>query len=235
MIVTVPPTPRRDPPIEPSAIPFSRLLGLMPFRVPRYQRAYDWDSEEVIDFVGDVRRLYERRAAGEEGAWHFFGALISISRGDHYEVVDGQQRLATLVLALSQLARALRAAEVEARGAADEETADRAREEAEAAEAVLSAVGEPRVTLSRRDKQYFEDVLAGRATRPGRGAEQSHKRLHAAQELIRSDLVRRVAEDAGSIAERIERLATLRAAILENGYVTSTRRRYMRPTASSPC
>ncbi|SIJ89573.1 Uncharacterized conserved protein [Mycobacteroides abscessus subsp. bolletii] len=76
-----------------------------PFAVPRYQRSYAWEDEAVGFFVRDIEAMLEE-PAGQTS--HFFGGVVCIQLTDNqrtrptsYEVVDGQQRLATLMLALS--------------------------------------------------------------------------------------------------------------------------------------
>jgi hypothetical protein len=65
------------------------------YRVPRYQRAYSWTMKDWNNLFDD---LYDNRGG------HFLGSIICINRskdalGDtDLEIVDGQQRLATLSL-----------------------------------------------------------------------------------------------------------------------------------------
>ncbi|YCU76249.1 DUF262 domain-containing protein [Mycobacteroides abscessus] len=76
-----------------------------PFAVPRYQRSYAWGDEAVGFFIRDIEAMLDQ-PAGQTS--HFFGGVVCIQLTDNqktrptsYEVVDGQQRLATLMLALS--------------------------------------------------------------------------------------------------------------------------------------
>lgn len=76
-----------------------------PFAVPRYQRSYAWDDQAVNYFVRDIEVMLEHDAGLTS---HFFGGVVCIQLTDNqktrptsYEVVDGQQRMATLMLALS--------------------------------------------------------------------------------------------------------------------------------------
>ena len=82
-------------------------------RIPDYQRAYDWREEQRLDLFRDLERLadFSRTARFDESSGHFCGTVIctpSSNPGDglRYDVVDGQQRLTTLVLLHSCLARA---------------------------------------------------------------------------------------------------------------------------------
>ena len=79
------------------------------FVVPDYQRSYSWDREQRSDLFQDLERLQKLLAADREAS-HFCGTVIctpSGGDGREFAVVDGQQRLSTLVLVharmLSQL------------------------------------------------------------------------------------------------------------------------------------
>jgi len=73
------------------------------FVVEQYQRGYAWDEQAVDDFVEDISQCLAARQAGDR-KHHFFGGIVTIRRevGDstreNYEVIDGQQRLASFVL-----------------------------------------------------------------------------------------------------------------------------------------
>jgi len=97
------------------AIPLGTLLTARIFEVPKYQRAYAWEADEVSDFVRDITVLTTTHAAGGTPGPHFFGGLVSIdiqsgqvASGIKYEVVDGQQRLATFFLTVAATVRGLR-------------------------------------------------------------------------------------------------------------------------------
>ena len=65
------------------------------YEIPNYQRAYKWMDEHVEDLWDDILNAkdlnYER---------YFLGPIILVNKKDknHYEVVDGQQRLTTLTI-----------------------------------------------------------------------------------------------------------------------------------------
>lgn len=89
------------------------------FRIPHYQRPYSWTSEQVDDLWGD---LIENAATG-----HFLGSLVLASEnGSKPQVIDGQQRLTTLMIVLAVLRDACieRGMEKEARKIQTRLTAD---------------------------------------------------------------------------------------------------------------
>lgn len=66
------------------------------FRIPPYQRPYSWTSEQVDDLWDDLR---EHSSTG-----HFLGSIVmSTEDSDRPLVIDGQQRLITLILLMSAL------------------------------------------------------------------------------------------------------------------------------------
>ena len=75
---------------EPSGI--GELIQLKKrFRVPEHQRDYSWTEEEVSTFVEDILSAI-RRNMGD----YFVGLIVLIGpRGGAWEILDGQQRLAT--------------------------------------------------------------------------------------------------------------------------------------------
>lgn len=66
------------------------------FRIPPYQRPYSWTSEQVDDLWED---LLEHASTG-----HFLGSLV-LSNEDDFRplVIDGQQRLTTLMILMAAL------------------------------------------------------------------------------------------------------------------------------------
>ena len=83
------------------------------FRVPDYQRGYSWENQQVREFLEDLELL-------PEGRYHYTGTIVlhevdsdnerMDTDGNAYtpvDVVDGQQRLTTIVLLLDAIRRTL--------------------------------------------------------------------------------------------------------------------------------
>ena len=68
------------------------LTNKKTIKVPDYQRAYSWDEEQVNQFLYDVKEHTEKKTNYYVG--HF---LFEERNGDFY-IIDGQQRLTTIVL-----------------------------------------------------------------------------------------------------------------------------------------
>jgi hypothetical protein len=208
-------------PIQPKSEDFQEILSDFTFEVPRYQRAYDWDSEEVRDWARDLRLVAEQRLSGQRRR-HFFGAIISVASAatKTYEVVDGQQRLTTEILSLSELKSRYENLAKEAKAGGKASVAAGARKQAtELKKSLETASGGPRLVLSQRDKQFFSDMLGAAANKPAAGDDESHKRLWRARDLLRTELFDEFLKGAATLADRLKRLNALRDALLEDGYL----------------
>ena len=77
----------------------SILRDKRPLRVPAYQRSFSWTKAQIDDLWEDIQTiLYD----GQEP--YFLGSMVFIQKDDNsLEVVDGQQRLATLSLLLAAI------------------------------------------------------------------------------------------------------------------------------------
>jgi hypothetical protein len=98
--------------IHPQYLTLSKLLDGRLFRIPEYQRAYSWTTRERQDLFGDIERVHSK--GPDEG--HFMAAVVALRRQkqilgtDEFhvtEVVDGQQRLTTLIILLNAIKLAL--------------------------------------------------------------------------------------------------------------------------------
>ncbi len=94
--------------IHPQYLTLSKLLAGRLFRIPEYQRAYSWTSKQRADLFGDIDKTH---AKGKD-AGHFMAATVCLRRAketlgtDEFqvlEVVDGQQRLTTLIILLKAI------------------------------------------------------------------------------------------------------------------------------------
>lgn len=69
------------------------------FEIPDYQRGYSWGAENVEDLLEDILRTQKRRIP------HYTGTVVARANANFtkFEVVDGQQRLTTIVLIMTRL------------------------------------------------------------------------------------------------------------------------------------
>ncbi|MCK8044558.1 DUF262 domain-containing HNH endonuclease family protein [Shewanella sp. 1CM18E] len=75
------------------------IFSLGYFKIPRFQRPYSWEAEEVDSFWTD--------AVKENPENYFIGSMVVYqNRKPYFGVVDGQQRLTTITLILAALRNA---------------------------------------------------------------------------------------------------------------------------------
>ena len=98
--------------IQPQYLTLSRLLDGRLFIIPDYQRAYSWTSHQRKDLFNDIERVYSK---GPNSS-HFMAAVVcrrkkklSIETDEFYQldIVDGQQRITTLIILLNAIRLAL--------------------------------------------------------------------------------------------------------------------------------
>ncbi len=71
------------------------------YQIPDYQRPYSWTDEQVIQLWEDLYEAYQNNLEDEESNSNYFlGSLIVIQKDMAEDVVDGQQRLTTLMILL---------------------------------------------------------------------------------------------------------------------------------------
>jgi hypothetical protein len=98
--------------IQPQLFKLDSFMHGRLFRVPEYQRAYAWQKKQRADLFGDIRRVKD---SDED---HFMATFVGLSRkaekqqiiADQFsviEIVDGQQRLTTLIIILKAIQKAL--------------------------------------------------------------------------------------------------------------------------------
>lgn len=119
--------------LESQILPFKEIFKKKIFRIPDYQRGYSWEQTQLEDLWADLSNIHL-----QNNAYHFTGILTinnfseqdyeSLERegfqnlvnreqgvvainGEFYtphNLVDGQQRLTTILILLSQLIKKLK-------------------------------------------------------------------------------------------------------------------------------
>ncbi len=111
--------------IQPKYLKLHELLNGRLFRIPHYQRAYSWEEKQRNNLFSDIERLH----TDASDSVHFMATMVGLNRGrkiiesDEYheiEVVDGQQRLTTLVILFKALSIALNRKDKKENALADE-------------------------------------------------------------------------------------------------------------------
>ncbi len=93
--------------MNPEPLTIEQALCADDYKIPLYQRNYDWGERETLQLISDIAD-YARRHAGDTTPY-YLGSLVVLKRQDdgreYYETVDGQQRLTTLNLIAMVLRR----------------------------------------------------------------------------------------------------------------------------------
>lgn len=91
--------------IDSAKIVIGEVFSRFWFRIPDYQRAYVWGKDEISELIDDVNYASEHNQDGQ----YFLGSMVlrkatGTTDGvsfEEYELLDGQQRLTTLMLMLA--------------------------------------------------------------------------------------------------------------------------------------
>ncbi len=97
--------------VQPQHLSLYGLLNNRLFRIPQYQRAYSWVSKQRKDLFEDIETGYRK-----ENTEHFMATIVGLRRETRnvmainfqiIDIVDGQQRITTLILILKAIAKAI--------------------------------------------------------------------------------------------------------------------------------
>ena len=144
------------------------ILRTHKLAVPANQREYSWTLKEVTTLLQDFAEAI--REGGED---YFLGTIVVVSKDDHFEIVDGQQRLATTAILLAAIRDYLRPSEVT--------IADTIERDYLSASSENMRELEPKIRLNLADNTFFANLISGKraAMKP---AKASHELLQEAYE-----------------------------------------------------
>lgn len=99
--------------IQPQYYTVGELLEKRLFRIPNFQRMYSWRTKQRSDLFGDIEKLADSNGDKD----HFLSTIVCLKYEEadvigvdyysRYDVVDGQQRLTTLIIILRAVAKKL--------------------------------------------------------------------------------------------------------------------------------
>ncbi len=141
--------------IRPEYLTLTNLLNQRLFQIPGYQRAYSWNSRQREDLFNDIKSVFQKSRSEK----HFMATIVCLRRKevslgtdiyDQLDIVDGQQRLTTLILLLNALKLRL-----------DSENSEQNRVIAEISELLLKAEGDNLLLLQTNhdSSHYFSDFI----------------------------------------------------------------------------
>lgn len=176
--------------------------------VPAYQRDYKWDAEQVKQLYEDIAPAIELNQPS-----YFLGSIVvTQTRDNTLEVVDGQQRLATVAIFLAAVRDYLLTA-----GETDRANVISAEYLYDRDLATVEL--KPRIRLNELDNDYFQKhVLEPSANRPTETSERpSHRRIMGAAKIARemvASLVRDKTEPVRHLVHWVDYLRSRALAIL---------------------
>ena len=171
-------------------------------KIPRFQRPYSWDRENISDFWNDL----VSRADDE----YFMGSTVLFRDGKEknlFSVVDGQQRLTTITIALSLIRNALDEA-------GEPDLADGIQSLLERSD----IDNKLRYVIEHEPKnKFYQNAIQKRRPDPKADANSNEEQaLRAALTSIRTSL----AADLEKVDDTVSRLRTLRNRLLSLRFIS---------------
>ena len=185
-------------------VSFDELLSPRLLDVPDYQRGYAWEDEHLREFWEDLDLI-------ESGRRHYTGTVVLRDRGrslldeerevplEHFDVVDGQQRLTTCALLLDRVYDHLEALH----------DGDVPGERRRLLTAVIDGVRRPKLQLGADLREYWQRVILEGKPQVDGAPLAAQRRLSRAAEFVEDRLARARAQCADDPAYRtwLRRLA----------------------------
>lgn len=69
------------------------------YKIPNYQRQYSWTDEQLEVLWDDLYESYQNNS----NSCYFLGSIVVAKTGDYLELIDGQQRITTLMIMMDVL------------------------------------------------------------------------------------------------------------------------------------
>lgn len=82
---------------SPKIMSIDEILGLN-LIIPYYQRPYKWNSNNITDLILDIRNSVEESQKYEHFKYRIGTIILFKNKENQYEIVDGQQRILSLLL-----------------------------------------------------------------------------------------------------------------------------------------
>lgn len=202
------------------------------FQVPKYQRGYAWEEEAISDFIDDISKCLENRLTGKKDRHHFFGGIvttkkeISNSCRSNFEIIDGQQRLASFTLFVAAIIKNVEdiLEELNKKNPLnDDEKKSKAYFE-QTVQALttlyinykdtidLDYVEVSKLTLSEADDAFFQSLIAGDPVKPERS---SHQRILEAWNRL-EEFIKKIVLAPSNIIDKAANLNVINSVLGED-------------------
>ena len=176
------------------------------FNIPKYQRAYAWEKKQLEDFVDDI----ENQKFDKD---YFFGTILFQEQGvsndfDIIDIVDGQQRITTLMIFMKLLLDRISRDGVE-------------NEIRRLKNRYIRPDGEYKLRVLQADNDFFKSyILEDNPISVSEVETPSQKRLLEAKNLLRQLIEKYSLETLQEFKEKIERTKVLTYSVKDNAEAT---------------
>ena len=189
------------------------------FEVPKYQRYYSWEDEQVDDFIKDVKGIYLHDTS-ENTIEHFFGGIVAVekripgSNRQQRELIDGQQRITTTLLLIIALIRKYEKLKEVSNGTLIDNRINKLRQKYLRYDDEINRepITVQKLVLSKADKQYFEDLIEARECTERRD---SHRRINRAFKKLEK-FVAGIIDAEATVDAKIDALAKIENIVHNN-------------------
>lgn len=177
------------------------------YSVPIFQRSYSWEKQQIVDFWEDLMNLYNSK---EKDDGYFIGSMVFTPHKERnkIEILDGQQRFATILLFLASLRDTLK-----------QTSFGRAPQWVEnitnlvSFSDIVTCSKNPKLELNREDRTFFDKiVIDGSIPDPKYN---SHKLIREAYIFFRTEINKKVKESKENFIENILDIITNKLLVIK--------------------
>jgi len=163
--------------ISTSVFGIGHLISDRQLAIPDYQRSYSWQTDEVTELWDDVQKAMSSNALE-----YFLGSVVTTSTSSaRQQVIDGQQRLATVSLFYAAMRDIFS-------GRGDERASDVERDFL-GKKNMATRLLEPRLTLNAEDNDVFQHLISSRHDAAKQAASKdSHRAMIGAYDFLKARL-----------------------------------------------
>ena len=196
------------------------------FEVPKYQRYYSWENEQIDDYIKDISNIY-LHTTDDNTIEHFFGGIVVVnkpiagSNRSQRELIDGQQRITTTILLVITLIKKYEEIILIHNDILNSDYKEFINDSIEKLKSKylyykdkINRVSQTieKLVLSNADKTFFSDIINNRECTPSR---ESHKRIKKAFMKLKN-FVNNIVDDLNSIDDKIDAISKIEDIIHNN-------------------
>jgi len=139
-------------------------------KVPIYQRSYTWEKSNVNDLLQDIKSSYPNE--------YFIGTIVVNDKDDYLEIIDGQQRLASITIFFTAIRNLMHQNN-------DEEGAIEIENEYLFKKDIRTRDKKPKLTLNSKDNDFFIKEIIEKSTYDNiKTDRESHTKILGALESV---------------------------------------------------